>query len=76
MTPYEWCQRYARGELSRDLLIDILVNYHYTPRIMDREWNEIIEQPPGTVAEVERAATNNLIDADLYEMFVARFTAD
>ncbi|MFG1909712.1 hypothetical protein [Kribbella sp. NPDC048928] len=75
VTPYEWCRRYALDEVDRESLIDVLAAYEYTPAVDDREWNDAIVQPPGTVDEIEQASIDGLIDADLYEAIIDRLRA-
>ncbi|SDS53901.1 hypothetical protein [Microlunatus soli] len=72
LTPYQWCSRFARGELDREQLINLLAEYPYTPTVDDREWNDAVVQPPGTVDEIEQASIDGLIDVDLYTAIIDR----
>lgn len=66
--PYEFCQRYAIGQIDRERLVDELARWEYAP-IPEPDWLEdIVPSPgPGSWREVEEAAGNGLIDGELYE---------
>ena len=65
--PYEICQRYATGQITRDQLVDELVRWDYPPRARTTDiLDDILVDPPGAWSEVELAHFNHLIDLDLY----------
>lgn len=66
--PYEICQRYSIGQISREELVDQLSRWEYAP-IPQPEWLEdIVPAPePGSWFEVERAMDEGLIDDAIYD---------
>lgn len=68
-SPYEVCQRYAAGELSREETIAILVAWPYEPvgDIFTSPGDDIMVIPEGTIHELFRAETDGLIDTDMCE---------
>lgn len=73
MTPYELCQHYANGLLSRAQLVDALVAYPYTSGGQTDGYDSLIVDPPGTWSEVSDAARRGLIDEGIYaEVFIRR----
>jgi hypothetical protein len=76
-TPYEICERHSVGMLDRDRLVDELVRFPYVPRDQVDGYDDLVVNPPGTWAEVERASGNDLIDIDIYsEVFDRRNAQD
>ncbi|MBF4624781.1 hypothetical protein [Clavibacter sp. VKM Ac-2872] len=72
-TPYEICERYSVGMLDRDRLVDELVRFPYVPRDQVDGYDNLVVNPPGTWADVERASGNDLIGIDIYgEVFDRR----
>ncbi|MFT7711182.1 hypothetical protein ACMT9Y_09480 [Clavibacter tessellarius] len=72
-TPYEICERYSVGMLDRDRLVEELVGFPYVPRDEVDGYDDLVVNPPGTWADVERASGNDLIDIDIYsEVFDRR----
>ncbi|WP_462417558.1 hypothetical protein [Kytococcus sp. Marseille-QA3725] len=70
-TPYELCQRYAAGLITREALIDQLTRWDYAPRAQAEVWNEILPNVPGSFNEVVRAADRGLIDDTIYDEVLA-----
>lgn len=66
-TPYEICQRYAAGFLSRPQLVDELARFPYVKGGHTDGYDSLIVDPPGTWSEVEDAARRGLIEDDVYE---------
>ncbi|MGP5254298.1 hypothetical protein [Brachybacterium alimentarium] len=66
--PYEICQRYSLGQLTREQLIEELVRWEYAP-IPEPEWLEdIVPSPgPGSWREVQKAHREGLIDDGTYD---------
>jgi hypothetical protein len=65
-TPYEICERYSVGMLDRERLVDELVRFPYVPRDQVDGYDDLVVNPPGTWADVERASGNDLIDDGIY----------
>ncbi|MBD5382927.1 hypothetical protein ACR8AL_01905 [Clavibacter sepedonicus] len=77
VTPYEICERYSVGMLDRERLVDELVRFPYVPRDQVDGYDDLVVNPPGTWADVERASGNDLIDIDIYsEVFDRRHGQD
>lgn len=66
-TPYEICQRYAAGEITREVLVEQLVQFPYVKGGKTDGFDDLIVDPPGTWAEVSRARSSGLIDMGIYE---------
>lgn len=66
--PYEICERYAAGLISRDQLVDELTRWEYTPRARTESLvDDLIINKPGSVADLERALRRGVIDAEVYD---------
>ncbi|MDR1188810.1 MAG: hypothetical protein LBK95_15405 [Bifidobacteriaceae bacterium] len=65
-TPWEICERYAAGEISREQLVDELVRYPYVPRPDTDGYDWLPIDPPGTFAEVQEAGFCGLIGPEEY----------
>lgn len=74
-TPYEVCQRYAAGELTREQVVDELVRWPYEPTPMTDGWDDLLIIEPGTWQDVADAHHDDLIDDAIYSE-VLRRTAD
>lgn len=74
--PYEICQRYSLGQLTREQLIEELGRWEYTP-IPEPEWLEdIVASPgPGSWREVQKAHREGLIDDATYDEVAERKNA-
>lgn len=70
-TPYELCQRYAAGIITREALINQLTRWEYTEPFEQEPWNEAPANPPGTFNEVIDAADEGLIDDAIYDELLA-----
>ena len=65
--PFEVCQRYAAGELTREETIATLSTWPYTPAgdIRTSPGDDIIVIPEGTIHELYNAQLSGLIDSDM-----------
>lgn len=70
--PYEICQRYAVGELTRDQLVDELTRWDYAlPPIVDHDhFDDLRFSTPGSFDDVRNALQDGLIDADTYDVIL------
>lgn len=66
-TPYEICQRYAGGLITRTQLVDELARFPYVKGGQTDGYDSLIVDPPGTWSEVDDAARRGLIEDDVYE---------
>ena len=69
-SPYEICQRYYVGELTRAQAIDELVRWEYKPQAKGEEWDPGVwkEEHPrvrGSWDDMHTAKTHKLIDHSL-----------
>jgi DNA-binding transcriptional regulator YdaS (Cro superfamily) len=71
-TPYEIAQRYDAGELTREQVIDELGRWSYRPGSPSDgyDWTTL---DPGEFAEVRRALSEHLIEADTYDEILDRY---
>jgi len=67
-SPYEVCQRYAVGEISREQLLDELTRWEYVipPQVEYDYFDDLREEPPGSFNDVLLARNAGLIDDDIY----------
>jgi DNA-binding transcriptional regulator YdaS (Cro superfamily) len=67
-TPYEVCQRYAVGEITREQLVDELTRWEYVipPKVEYDYFDDLREEPPGSFNDVLLARNAGLIDDDIY----------
>ena len=70
-SPYEICQRYYIGELTRAQAIDELVRWEYKPQAKGEEWDPWgmeggAPEVPGSWDDMNTAKTHKLIDYDFY----------
>ncbi|WP_296216378.1 hypothetical protein [uncultured Corynebacterium sp.] len=73
-SPYEVCQRYAAGELTRDETIQILSTWEYADGSVSREpWDDMMILPEGSIHEVVCASGCNLIDNDMYAAIIEAY---
>ncbi len=74
--PYEICQRYSLGQLTREQLIEELTRWEYKP-IPEPEWLEDIVPSPGLGSwrEVQKAHREGLIDDATYDEVAERKNA-
>lgn len=68
-TPYEVCQRYAVGEITREQLVDELTRWEYVipPKVKHDFFDDLREEPPGSFNDVLLARNAGLIDDDVFE---------
>ena len=69
-SPYEICQRYYIGELTRAQAIDELVRWEYKPQAKGEEWDPWgmeggAPEVPGSWDDLDTAKVHKLIDYDL-----------
>ncbi|OAV60472.1 hypothetical protein [Enteractinococcus helveticum] len=74
--PYEICQRYAIGQLSRAELIDELIRWPYAPSDTTDGVDTLLIDPPGSWDEVEQACDRGLIDGQIYDEVLDRIAID
>ena len=70
-SPYEICQRYYVGELTRAQAIDELVRWEYKPQAKGEEWDPWgmeggAPEVPGSWDDLDTAEVHKLIDYDFY----------
>ena len=77
-TPYEVCQRYAVGEISREQLVDELTRWKYVipPKVEYDYFDDLREEPPGSFNDVLLARNAGLIDDDIYGRLLDVFAED
>lgn len=66
-TPYEICQRYAGGLITRRQLVDELTRFPYVKGGQTDGFDSLIVDPAGTWSEVDDAARRGLIEDDVYD---------
>jgi len=66
-SPFEICQRYKAGELSRTELIRQLSKWPYAEPSKIDEYDSLVVDPPGTFQEVVRASLMGLIEDSVYQ---------
>ena len=71
-TPWEICQRYAAGLLSRERVVEELVAYPYVSGGEADEVDSLIVDPPGTWDEVVQAVDLGLLEDEVYEVVFNR----
>lgn len=71
--PYEVCQRYSVGELTREQLIDELTRWEYaTPAKREHDYfDDLRFATPGSFDDVGQAFDDGLIDAEAYDIVLA-----
>lgn len=74
-TPYELCQRYAAGLITREEMISELVGWPYPPMPDPDEFGGYQDYPEGTFDDVVLAENTGLINADDYAEIFAGLTA-
>jgi hypothetical protein len=73
ITPVTIAERYSRGELTRDEVIQELIDYDYLPqdRIPDDMSVDIAIYVDGSWDDMETALRDDLIDGDIYNIVLA-----
>lgn len=71
--PYEVCQRYAVGQLTREQLIDELKRWDYVVREKREHdfFDDLRFSTPGSFDDVGRAFDDRLIDDKLYDTILS-----
>ena len=67
-TPWEICQRYAAGLVSRERVVEDLVAFPYAPAGEVGEVDSLIVDPPGSWDEVVQAVDLGLVEEEVYEV--------
>lgn len=67
-SPYHVAERYSRGEITREQVIDALTHWEYVPgetktRGLD---DDLLNYVPGSFDDVEAASLDELIDDEIY----------
>lgn len=70
-SPYEIAERYAAGEISREVLVDELARWPYSDGDSGDgvDW---VTYDPGTFEDVTRARSDGLLDTATYDAVLAR----
>jgi hypothetical protein len=70
ITPLTIAERYQRGELTRDEVIQELIDYDYLPqdRVPDDMTVDVAMYIDGSWDDMETALGRNLIDAEIYQL--------
>lgn len=78
VTPYTIAEAYHRGELTRDQVIQQLVDYDYLPQdeIPDDMTQDVGLYVDGSWDDVQRARRNGLIDGDIYSVVLQAVEAN
>ena len=76
--PYEVCQRFAVGELTREQLIDELTRWQYaTPAKREHDYfDDLRFATPGSFDDVGQAFDDGLIDADAYDTLLSAIAGE
>lgn len=74
--PYEICQRYAIGQLSRAELIEELIRWPYAPSDTTDGLDTLLIEPPGSWEEIEQAHDRGLIDSETYDEILNNIAID
>lgn len=71
--PYEVCQRYSVGELTREQLVDELTRWDYvTPANREHDYfDDLRFTTPGSFDDVGQAFDDGLIDTEVYDTVLA-----
>jgi hypothetical protein len=76
--PFEICQRYAVGELTREQVIDELTRWEYVP-LEPRQhdyFDDLRFDTPGSIEEIGRAFDAGLIDGEIHDTVLDRVTGN
>lgn len=71
-SPYHMAQRYSRGEITREEVIQGLTDWEYVPSAWEAKGKEldlgedIMVSVPGSFDDVEKALFKQLIDGEIY----------
>lgn len=65
--PLTMCKEYSIGLLSRDELIEFLVNFDYAPMGKTDGYDSLVFDPPGSWSEISHAIDMGYIDENIYE---------
>lgn len=74
--PFETCEMYAAGLVTRDELVEGLARRDYAPRAMSADLlDDLVMPAKGSVADLERALRRGLIDDELFDEVADRIEA-
>jgi hypothetical protein len=73
-SPFDVAQRYSRGEITRDQVIEALTTWPYAHRDLSPEEPRSIHA--GSIDDVHAAALDGLIDEEVYRLALEAFTAE
>lgn len=67
-SPYHVAERYSRGEITRDQVIDALTHWEYVPAETKTQGlhDDLLNYVPGSFDDVEAASLDELIDEEIY----------
>lgn len=67
-SPYHVAERYSRGEITRDQVIEALTHWEYVPAELKTEGlhDDLLNYVPGSFDDVEAASLDELIDEEIY----------
>ena len=66
-SPFEICQRYSIGKISKESLIDQLSRWKYAKPSKTDGFDDLLVDGPGTFYEVDRAVHYGIIEDDVYD---------
>lgn len=71
--PFEICERYAADLITHDQLMDELTRWEYVPRAQTVDvLDDLLDEKPGSVADLERALRRGLIDEETFDEIADR----
>lgn len=67
-SPYHVAERYSRGEITRDQVIDALTHWEYVPAELKTEGlhDDLLNYVPSSFDDIEAASLDELIDGEIY----------
>ena len=76
-TPYHVAERYSRGEITRDQVIDALTTWQYVPAETKTHGlhDDLLNYVPGSFDDVRAASLDELIDEEIYAAALNALTA-
>ena len=76
-SPYHVAERYSRGEITRDQVIDALTNWQYVPAETKTQGlhDDLLNYVPGSFDDIEAASLDELIDEEIYTAALNALTA-
>lgn len=76
-SPYHIAERYSRGEITRDQVIDALTHWQYVPTETKTQGlhDDLLNYVPGSFDDVRAASLDELIDEEIYTAALNALTA-